>query len=82
MSSFSRNEANNLKSNQIQCLRSISGVLKTASKAVKVASLSKRYSGTNLFISYLTCQEIMPLFKLCCLCPFHRLQHQFHRSCG
>lgn len=42
MWSFSRNEANSLKSNQIQCIPSISGILKTASEAVKVASLSKK----------------------------------------
>lgn len=80
MRSFSRNEANNLKSNQIQCIRSISGILKTASEAVKVASLPKKKN--SLLISYFTCQEIMLSFKLRCLCPFHLLQHQFRGSCG
>lgn len=49
MRSFSRNEANNLKSNQIQCIRSISGILKTASEAVKVASLSKKILANESF---------------------------------
>lgn len=81
MRSFSGNEADNLKSNQIQCIRSIFGILKKQLlRLLKWHHDLKRFF--FLFISHLTCQEIMLLFKLCCLCPFYLLQHQFRCSCG